>query len=255
MPETSMFDTLATAYAAGRPSYPAEIFDAIEEFSGRPLAGARVADVGAGTGIASRQLRDRGAAVTAVELSEPMLRQLVSQSPGVGAVRGSANTLPLRTGAVDFVTFGQAWHWVEPDLAVPEVDRVLKPGGALACFWNHAVPEGPWAGGYDERVRDFLGYDYRYGSYRNESQRPGRPTTLDLGARDDLEIREVLVPWSRTIAVDALLADISSRSFAATVSRERLDGFLAREREILLEAFPDGQVLEQHTTWLGVVLF
>ncbi len=255
MTESSMFDTLAAAYAAGRPSYPDGVFAAIEEFSGRALDGARVADVGAGTGISSRQLRDRGAEVTAVELSEPMLRQLVSQSPGVGAVRGSANTLPLRTGSMDLVTFGQAWHWVEPDLAVPEVVRVLRPGGALACFWNQTIPEGPWAGGYDERVREFLGYDYHYGSNRNESQRPGRPATIDLGARNGLEIREVLVPWSRTIPVEALLTDISSRSFAATVPRERLDAFLDREREILFAAYPDGQVVEQHRTWLGVVRF
>jgi SAM-dependent methyltransferase len=253
MPETSMFDTLASAYAAGRPSYPDEILDAVQDLSGRPLAGARIADVGAGTGIATRQLRDRGATVTAVELSEPMLRQLLSQSPGVTAVLGSANTLPLRDASVDFVTFGQAWHWVEPDLAVPEVLRVLKPGGALACFWNHAVPEGPWAGGYDQRVRDFLGYDYRYGSSRNASQRPGSPTTLDLGARTDLEVRSVTARWTRAIPADALVADISSRSFASTVSRERLDGFLAREREIMLDAYPDGLVVEEYTTWLGVV--
>jgi SAM-dependent methyltransferase len=253
MPESSMFDTLASAYAAGRPSYPDEILDAVQDLSGRPLAGARIADVGAGTGIATRQLRDRGAHVTAVELSEPMLRQLVSQSPGVTAVLGSANTLPLRTASVDFVTFGQAWHWVDPDLAVPEVLRVLKPGGALACFWNQAVPEGPWAGGYDRRVQDFLGYDYRYGSSRNASQRPGSPPTLDLGARTDLEVRSVTARWTRTVPVDALVADISSRSFASTVTRERLEGFLDGERDILLAAFPDGQVVEAYTTWLGVV--
>jgi SAM-dependent methyltransferase len=253
MPESSKFDTLASVYAAGRPSYPEEILDAIQDLSGRPLAGARIADVGAGTGIATRQLRDRGARVTAVELSEPMLRQLLAQSPGVTAVQGSANTLPLRDASVDFVTFGQAWHWVEPDLAVPEVLRVLKPGGALACFWNNAVPEGPWAGGYDQRVREFLGYDYRYGSSRNTSTRPGGPPTIDLGARTDLRIRSVTASWNRTIPVDVLLADISSRSFAATVPRERLEEFLAGERRILLGAFPDGLVVEDHTTWLGVV--
>ena len=141
MPESSMFDTLAAVYAAGRPTYPDGVFDAIQELSGRALAGSRVADVGAGTGISTRQLRDRGAEVTAVELSGPMVRRLVADSPGVTAVMGSANALPLRDASVDFVTFAQAWHWVETDRAVPEVLRVLKPGGALACFWNHAVPE------------------------------------------------------------------------------------------------------------------
>lgn len=253
MPETSMFDTLAAVYAAGRPTYPDAVFDAIQELSGRALAGSRVADVGAGTGISTRQLRDRGAAVTAVELSGPMVRRLVADSPGVTAVMGSANALPLRDASVDFVTLAQAWHWVETDRAVPEVLRVLKPGGALACFWNHAVPSGPWAGGYDERVKAFLGRDYHYGSGRNTSTGPRRPPTIDLGGRTDLRIREFETAWQRITTVEGLVTDISSRSFATTVPRERLEEFLDGEREILSAAFPDGRVVEEYTTWLGVV--
>ncbi|CAM5234505.1 hypothetical protein SMICM304S_03829 [Streptomyces microflavus] len=61
------FDAVAASYAANRPSYPPALLDAIEELSGRPLAGARVADVGAGTGIATALLDGRGARVAAVE--------------------------------------------------------------------------------------------------------------------------------------------------------------------------------------------
>ncbi|MGC5412996.1 SAM-dependent methyltransferase, partial [Streptomyces sp. DT225] len=61
------FDRAAAQYAAARPSYPDALFDAVEDIAGRPLRGARALDVGAGTGISTRRLLDRGARVVAVE--------------------------------------------------------------------------------------------------------------------------------------------------------------------------------------------
>lgn len=250
MAESSKFDTLASAYAKSRPTYPAEIFDALQEISGRALSGSRVADVGAGTGISSRQLHERGAEVTAVELSEPMLRQLVSQSPGVRAVMGSANALPLRDGSVDFVTFAQAWHWVDPERAVPEVLRVLKPGGALGCFWNKPDTDAPWRTGYNDRIRELIGGepDYANGSSAFEQE-----PRIDLGSRSHLPVEVFRASWSRRIPMEQRLTNATSRSYMSDVAPERLAAFLDAERAVLLEHFPDGMVVEEYTTWLGVV--
>jgi SAM-dependent methyltransferase len=249
--EQSKFDTLASAYAASRPTYPDAIFGALQEISGRALSGARVADVGAGTGISSRQLQGCGAAVTAVELSEPMLRQLVSRSPGVGAVLGSANALPLRDASVDFVTFAQAWHWVDPELAVPEVLRVLKPGGALACFWNTPEADAPWRSGYNDRIRALIGGEPDYG---NSSTGFDREPRIELGtAWSHLPVRVFRAPWSRRITLEQRLTNATSRSYMSDVAPERLAAFLDTERAILLKHFPDGMVVEEYTTWLGVV--
>lgn len=251
MAESSKFDTLASAYAASRPTYPAAIFDALQEISGRALSGARVADVGAGTGISSRQLRERGAAVTAVDLSEPMLRQLVARSPGIAAVLASANRLPLRTESVDFVTYAQAWHWVDPELAVPEVLRVLKPGGALACFWNKPDTDAPWRTGYDDRIRELIGGEPDYG---NSSSAFGQEPRIELGSRwSHLPVQVFRTPWSRRIPVEQRLTNATSRSYMSEVSPDRLKAFLDGEREVMLKFFPDGMVVEEYTTWLGVV--
>ncbi|MBW8802425.1 MAG: methyltransferase domain-containing protein [Catenulisporales bacterium] len=251
MAEQSMFDTLASAYAQGRPTYPDALFDGIQELAGRALAGARVADVGAGTGIASRQLQARGAAVTAVELSEPMLRQLVADSPGVGAVRGSANALPLRDGSADFVTFAQAWHWVDPEPAVPEVLRVLKPGGVLACFWNTPVTDTKWRAGYADRIKELIGGEPVYG---NDSTAFDQEPHIDLGSHAPRLRTQVLrTSWTRAIPVEQRLVNITSRSYFSTVPAERLAAFLDNERTLLLKHFPDGMVREEYTAWLGVV--
>ncbi|MBS2536279.1 class I SAM-dependent methyltransferase [Catenulispora sp. NF23] len=251
MAESSKFDTLASAYAKSRPTYPEAIFDALRDLSGRALSGSRIADVGAGTGISSRQLHERGATVTAVELSEPMLRRLVAQSPGVTAVMGSANALPLRDGSVDFVTFAQAWHWVDTERAVPEVLRVLKPGGALVCFWNMPTADAPWRLGYNDRIRELIGGEPDYG---NDSTALDADPHLALGSRaGELPVREFQARWSRRVPLEHRITNIMSRSYVSDVEPERLAAFLDRERGVLLKHFPDAMVVEEYTTWLGVV--
>ena len=252
MAETSKFDTLAADYAAARPTYPAAVLDGIERLSGRSLAGSQVADIGAGTGIAARLLQERGARVTAVELSAGMLKELAATSPGVASVRGSANAVPLRDDSMDFITFAQAWHWVDPEVAVPETLRVLRPGGALACFWNNPVPTAAWRTGYHDRIRELLGRDPEYG---NASSGPDQTSTLFLGPfADRLEVRTAEVPWSRKITFEQRIANVRSRSYMSEVSPEQAREFLAGEHAFLAERFPDGFVEEEYSTWLGVVV-
>jgi SAM-dependent methyltransferase len=124
------FGAAADAYAAARPGYPPDAVDFL-------LRGARrVLDLGAGTGKFSQALVAAGHEVVAVEPSTRMLAQLRAALPGVEAHEGSAEATGLPSRSVDDVVVAQAWHWVEPALAVPEVARVLRPGGSLGLVWN-----------------------------------------------------------------------------------------------------------------------
>lgn len=125
------FNSAADQYAASRPSYPAALFDLIEQFAGLPLAGARVADVGAGTGIATAVLRQRGANVIGVEPGDAMATQFHTVLPDVPIVRGDGNALPLADASCDLITYAQSWQWTDTTRSVPEALRVLLPGGAL----------------------------------------------------------------------------------------------------------------------------
>lgn len=128
------FDAVAAQYAAARPGYPPALFDAIEELAGQPLAGARVLDVGAGTGIATRLLAERGARVTAVEPGAAMAAELHAAHPAVPLVRALGDALPFRDDAgFDLVGYAQAWHWTDPARSVPEALRVLRPGARSPC--------------------------------------------------------------------------------------------------------------------------
>lgn len=206
MSESSKFDTLAAVYASVRPAYPEEILDAVESLSGVRLAGAAVADVGAGTGIAARQLRDRGARVTALDLSGPMLDELVSGSPGVAAVQASGNALPLRDGSMDLVTFATAWHWVDPDRAIPEVARILRDGGTLALVWNRGDRSVPWVADIEEfRRRSTKTGDIVYTQVSHYLQDEWLPEGSPFV---DIEISGL--PWSTPISRDELSAMLTT---------------------------------------------
>ncbi|GGL88587.1 methyltransferase [Streptomyces fumigatiscleroticus] len=229
------FNAAAAQYAAARPSYPPALLDAIEEEAGRPLEGARVADIGAGTGIATALLHARGAHVIAVEPGDGMAAQFRRTLPDVPLVRGTGDALPLADDSVDLLTYAQAWHWTDPARSVPEALRVLRPGGTLALWWNTDVNEIAWVTEATERIERYFGIDLR-------AERHMRPHDADPSGRLDF-VRRV-VRWSRRIPVDTHLANLGSHSFFLVRDEEDSAAFLAEEREILLRTFPDGIVEE-----------
>ena len=88
-------------------------------------------DLGAGTGRVTRELARRFEHVFAVEPDERM-RALHGE-----AVAGSAEAIPLEDASVDAVFVGEAFHWFDPEAAIPEIARVLRPRGGLAILWTH----------------------------------------------------------------------------------------------------------------------
>jgi SAM-dependent methyltransferase len=133
------FDRVADVYERSRPQYAP---DALAWLAERlPLR--RVLDLGAGTGKLTRQLVALGADVVAVEPGDEMRAVLHRVLPGVEALSGSAEAIPLPDASVDVVTAGQAFHWFRTSEALPEIHRVLRPGGGFAFMWNHWDDEDP----------------------------------------------------------------------------------------------------------------
>lgn len=235
------FDSIAAQYAAARPGYPPEVFGAIEELTGRPLDGADVLDAGAGTGIATRLLRARGAHVTALERGPGMAAQLRADQPGVPLVQADGNALPFADGSFDVVTYAQAFHWTDPERAVPEARRVLRPGGALALWWNQLDSSVPWVAEQEERL----------GAGATRSFITGR-SAHELFAPFDVTLDVRDLPWSRRTTLDGHLSNIGSHSYFATVP-DRGEAALRAERAVLARQFPGGTVEEPYVCFLAVV--
>ena len=109
---------------------------------------ASVLDLGAGTGKLTRLLVSEFDRVVAVEPAEEMRRLLVAHCPDVVALSGTGQQIPVADASVDAVYAGQAFHWFDEAVAVAEIARVLRPGGALVLMWNR--PAGPWEPSTDE---------------------------------------------------------------------------------------------------------
>jgi ubiquinone/menaquinone biosynthesis C-methylase UbiE len=133
------FGRVAEAYERARPGYPD---DAVRWLAGETPCD--VVDLGAGTGKLTRSLVAHGHRVTAIEPLEEMLVQLRNAVPGATAVRGSAETIPLPDGSADVVTCAQAFHWFDQIVALPEIARVLRPGGLIALVWNTRDDDEAW---------------------------------------------------------------------------------------------------------------
>ena len=243
MADKSKFDTETTArhYAAARPTYPSELFDTLDDLLGHRLAGASVVDVAAGTGISSRQLAERGAHVTAVELSGAMIAQLAGSSPGVRAVQGSGHALPLADGSADLITYAQAWHWMDPERALPEIRRVLRPGGVFALWWNQTDRTSGWAKEQAERITAVVP-----GWGQEDGTDSARAAELDhvLPRKHSFRFAS-----QRTVPIETHLSNLASKSYIAALG-EGLEPLLDSERRILTELFPEGEVTEHFSTLL-----
>jgi ubiquinone/menaquinone biosynthesis C-methylase UbiE len=142
------FGSVAEAYDRGRPSYPAE---AVAWLTGGEAK--VVLELGAGTGKLTRQLVDAGHAVFATDPDEAMLEVLRERVPEVSARTATAEDIPANDRSVDVVVVAQAFHWFDHELALPEIARILKPGGHLALVWNSRDERIPWV----RRMGDLLG--------------------------------------------------------------------------------------------------
>jgi len=133
------FGAVADAYDRGRPGYPAE--------AAAWLAGphpVNVLELGAGTGKLTEALVAAGHTVHATDPDEAMLARLRRRLPDVPTATAAAEELPAADGSYDVVVAGQAFHWFDLDRALPEIARVLRPGGRLALVWNQRDVRIPW---------------------------------------------------------------------------------------------------------------
>lgn len=141
------FGQVAEHYDRIRPTYPAA---ALAWAIG--AAPKTVLDLGAGTGLLSRVAISLGHEVIAVEPDPGMRARFDAATPGVTALAGSAEEIPLEDGSVDAVIAGQAYHWFDREKAHAEIARVLKTGGVLAPMWNERDTGTEWTRQLDEVI-------------------------------------------------------------------------------------------------------
>ena len=226
------FALAADVYERARPSYPVEAVDWIVEHA-RLGPGRVVVDVGAGTGKLTRLLVPSGARIVAVEPVLEMREKLSETSPGVEVVDGTAESLPLPDASADAITVAQAFHWFDHAVALPELHRVLRPGGLLMLIWNMRDLDDPLQAAIEQLLQPARRSvrSQQHGAWRAPLE--GSPL---FGAAEQRVFR-----YEQLLTADDLRDRVASTSFVAAMPPGEREQLLARARALadgLQEPFP-----------------
>jgi ubiquinone/menaquinone biosynthesis C-methylase UbiE len=221
------FSAAADVYERARPGYP----EAVVTWLAARLGigpGRDVLDLAAGTGKLTRQLVPLGARIVCVEPLDAMRAELERAVPGVEALAGTAEAIPLSDGSVDAVTCAQAFHWFQPDDALREIHRVLRPGGRIALLWN----ERDYSDQFHARVDPLLH------PHRRELPAGEEHWREVLGTIDDRTWREVLGTFehrtwrhAQSLTLDEYVDRVASTAFVAAMATDQRHELLNAVRE------------------------
>lgn len=248
---TERFSDRVADYVRYRPTYPRALIDWLHHAQGI-TPNWHVADIGAGTGISSKLFLDAGHTVTAVEPNAAM-RHAAEQWLGTHAqfrtVDGRADATTLGDASVDLVSVAQAFHWFDPASTHREFQRILRPGGLAAIYWNSRRLTGtPFLEGYEALLHTY-GTDYTSVAERYADEARMREW-FGRGWRDtaSFEHRQLL-------DFDALRGRLMSSSYAPKPDHSQHAPMIEALRSLFDACAQDGQISFDYDTrvYLGEV--
>ncbi|MDH6709068.1 SAM-dependent methyltransferase [Kitasatospora sp. MAA19] len=206
------FGEIADRYDRFRPSVPSAALDWL-----LPDGCETVVDLAAGTGALTRGLADRVRHVIAVEPDPRMRETLARTCPHALSLPGTGEQMPLADSQADAVLISMAWHWMDPDRAIPEIARVLRGGGTFGVLWNHRDLSVPWVAELDRFTRAL------------RARESGRGVTAPAPTRDVMDpptgslfspLEELRLTWSMTVTVEEIVGHLGTDVSAVALSAE-----------------------------------
>jgi SAM-dependent methyltransferase len=218
------FGGIASDYDRFRPGPPDDVVASL-----LPPGAEDVLELGAGTGALTRQLVGRVDHVTALEPDDRMRAVLTDRVPSAEVVAGQAEQIPAPDASFDAVIAASVWHWVDEERAVPEVARVLRPGGLFSLLWN-----GPdrsidwmrslWAGGVD--------LDEEEARTMDDHRRERHTVTLRPGASFS-EPERWVTRWTQPMTKDDLVGLAGTYSQVIVMDEVERNDYLGAVRRFL----------------------
>ena len=251
------FDRAAELYDRMRPGYPVELFGDLAADTGLEGARARVLEVGAGTGQATRGLLGQGWSVVALEPGRDLAARARVVLAGHAGVDVVVSTFERWEGdgqaAFDLVFAATSWHWLDGQVAYRRAAELLRPRGYLAIVATHHVlpPDGDDFFGEVERAYEEVGMSDGQGGPKppDAIEAPDGEAMVGSGFFAEPIIHRYV--WSREYTTDEYLALLSTYSGHIAASRQQRETLFARIRE-LIEARPSATVRKHYLNMLEV---
>jgi SAM-dependent methyltransferase len=238
------FGEVAPHYRRYRPGPPAAAVDWI-----LPESVGTVVDLGAGTGALTRLLVGRAEQVVAIEPDDRMRSVLAEQVPGIRALMGRGESIPLPDGSVDAVIASSSWHWMEPVATLSEVGRVLVPRGVLGALWSGPDPEGPFLaqarallagrrGPRDDPAQGVGASEQPQAEFADlimgDASRPSSTLEIPVGMPFEPPEHEVFT-WDLALDADDLIGLLGTFSWIITMPEDTRRAVIAEARRLLAE--------------------
>ncbi|MFV0523742.1 MAG: class I SAM-dependent methyltransferase [Acidimicrobiales bacterium] len=217
------FSANADTYHRGRPTYHPSLVRRVVDRYGS----GTVVELGAGTGIFTRQVMELGASLIAVEPVLAMRTALLEALPDADVRVGAAENIPLDDGTVDSVIAAQAFHWFDHRAALDEIHRVLKTGGHLVTVWNVRDETVPWVATLTKVVDRYAGDTPRY---RDMAWRRAINSDARFGSIDEWRMANPIV-----VGPDDVVNRILSTSFISTLPEDKQAEVEQETRDIVAD--------------------
>ncbi|HLK70025.1 MAG TPA: class I SAM-dependent methyltransferase [Bryobacteraceae bacterium] len=206
---TGRFSSRVADYIRYRPSYPDGVIPMLERECGlRP--GARIADIGSGTGLLAQLFLRFGCEVWGVEPNAEMRHageRLLAGEGKFHSVEGRAEQTGLPAAGIDLVAAGQAFHWFDAAAARAEFRRILRPPGWVVLVWNERLVEGRFLEEYEALLNRYS-TEYAQVDHRR----------MDAGVMDEFfgpgQWKLEAMPNAQYFDLDGLLGRLDSSSYA-----------------------------------------
>jgi SAM-dependent methyltransferase len=250
------FGRTACDYALHRAGFPRELVGRLAE-AGVVGSGARVIDLGTGTGSLARLFAQHGCEVTGVDIAVPLLEQARRLDAETGVeiayVEAQAESTGLPGGTFDLVSAGQCWHWFDRPAAAREARRLLAGGGKIV------IAHLDWlavAGNVVEATQEII---LRYTPPGSPTHGPWRfskgtgiypqwPTDLQAAGFGQIETFsfdvELLYPHEAWVGRIRASAPVGG-----TLDAERTSACSTELESMLAERFPDDPLKVPHRVW------
>ncbi len=214
--------TNGSLYDASRPDYPesaikhfASVFDTSSE--------TRALDLGAGTGIFTRQMLPYVGTMIAIDPSASMREALRVSAPEVEILDGSDINIPVGDGSVDVVFVAQAFHWFNEVRALSEIRRVLVAGGGLGLIWNERDESVDWV----RALSHAMEWDTK------QPYDVGMDFTDAIARGPFVDVEKVTFPHAQTLSREGLYQRVLSTSYISAMDESQRDELMKRVSRVV----------------------
>jgi len=249
---TERFTDRVEDYVRARPGYPEELGEALRDVGALPAPGARIADIGCGTGISAAWILAQGYEVVGVEPNAAMraaAEAALGGRSGFTIVAGSAEATTLAPSSVKAIFAAQAFHWFEPEATRREFARIVG-GGPVILLWNDRRTEGsPLLVGYEALLQRWA-VDYNAVNHRRIDA-PALDAFFRGGRSVDLALTNV-----QSLTLEGLLARVRSSSYVPAPGDPRHSPMMAEFAALYQRCQSAGRVdlvydLRVRVGWFG----